>query len=71
MNGDFAMKLGAVLANAEPKESAVLCAFISKSERTEVALEKAMDAIAHFSDGETLQDGGPVHFYVDGDLENR
>ncbi|ALV01180.1 peptidyl-prolyl cis-trans isomerase [Bacillus velezensis] len=70
MNGSFAMKLGAVLANAEPKESAVLCAFISKSERTVVPLEKAMDAIAHFSDaGKPLQDGGPVHFYVDGDFE--
>lgn len=70
MNGSFAMKLGAVLSNAEPKESAVQCVFISDSERTAVPLEKAIDSIAHFSEaGKPLQDGGPVHIYVDGNFD--
>ncbi|MBY8912331.1 peptidyl-prolyl cis-trans isomerase [Bacillus sp. YC2] len=66
MNGSFAMKLGAVLSNAEPKESAVQCVFISDSKRTAVPLEKALESIAHFSEaGKPLQDGGPIHIYVD------
>ncbi|MCY8974362.1 peptidyl-prolyl cis-trans isomerase [Bacillus atrophaeus] len=71
MNGSFAMKLGTVLKNAEPLESAAQCVFITNTERISVPLDKALESIVHFSEsGKPLQEDGPVHIYF-ADHSNR